>query len=145
MAFKVTSSFSYTGDLTATLNTLTNVTNVDATKTLQTLSTENYANPNTNNKTLKPNADNQRVFMNQPMSWWLENLNSGVVFYLPYSNFVNWGYKDASSNVYHIDIAISDMLIPNRTKDIQKDPSSNAFTIRFEDKYGMSRTDTRTI
>lgn len=144
MVFKVTSTYGFTGDLNATLNTLTNVQNVDATKTLETLSKANYEGDNTD-RSSKANPDNQLVFMNQPMSWWIDSLKSGAVFYFPYSNFVNWGYKDASSNVYHIDITISDMLIPNKTKDVAKDEATKVYTITFEEKYGMSRVDTRTM
>lgn len=145
MVFNVTSTFSYTGDATATLNTLTNVQNVDATKTLQTLSKANYESSNTNDRNVKPNANNQLVFMNQPMSWWVSNLKTQSIHYLPYSNFVNWGYKDLSGNEYHIEITLSNLLIPNKTKNVVKDASSNMFTITFEDKLGMSRTDTRTM
>jgi len=146
MVFSVTSTFSFTGDMAATLNTLTNVQGADATKTLATLSTVNY--PTTQpapNAPVKPNADNQLVFMNQSTGWWLENLNSGAVYYLPFSNYVNWGYKDASGNVYHIDMTISNLLMPNKTKTTTRDSATNAFTIVFEEKFGMGRTDVRTM
>jgi hypothetical protein len=110
------SSFSYTGDLTTTLNLLTNVSNPDTSKTLADLSTDNYSTGTDDNRNAEPNATNQLVFMNQPMSWWLENLQSSSIYYLPYSNYVNWGYKDASGNVYHIHINLTNLLIPNYTK-----------------------------
>jgi len=146
MVFKVSSTFTFTGDVAATLNTLTNVQNVDATKTLATLSKVNYegAQP-APNAPVKPNADNQLVFMNQPMSWWLENLNSGAVHYLPLSNYVNWGFKDVSGSVYHIDMEISNLLMPNRMANSTRDPTKNEMTIVFEPKHGMGRTDVHTM
>jgi len=145
MAFKMTSTYKFTGNDTVTLNVLTNVAPPAVPKTLKDLSKLNYPAGETNDRNLRPNADNQLVFMNQPMSWWVSNLKSESVHYLPYSNFVNWGYKDASGDEYHIDISLSNLLIPNKTKDVSKDVSSNLFTITFEEKLGMSRVDTRTM
>jgi len=36
---------------------------------------------------------NQAIFKNQPLSWWLEGILSGDVYYTPISNAVNWSYK----------------------------------------------------
>ena len=150
MSFNRTISFSFNGDLSATPNTLTRVQGVDATLTLESLSSLNYngIQPNASNPNMspvKPNAHNQLVFMNQPMSWWLANLNSGVVHYLPYSNHVNWGYKTASGNVVHIDMKISDLLIPNRSMNSSMDKDTKKQTTTFEEKFGMGRTDTMTM
>ncbi len=150
LPFSFKSTFSFTGDVTATLNTLTNVENVDATKTLETLSSKNYigAQPNPSNPNrnpIKPNPDNQLVFMNQPMSWWLENLASGAIHYLPYSNYVNWGYKMETGDVVHIDMDISNLLIPNRSVSSSKDSTTNITTVLFESKFGMERKDTHTM
>jgi hypothetical protein len=134
------STFSYTGDLVTTLNVLTNVSNPDTSKTLANLSTENYLSGTDEARNTEPNASNQLIFMNQPMSWWLENLQSSGVYYLPYSNYVNWGYKDASGNVYHIHINVTNLLIPNYTDSTSRDSSGNIH-IDFKAKFGLSRTD----
>ena len=146
MVFKVSSTFTFTGNLADTLNTLTNVQNVDVTKTLATLSKVNYtgAQP-APNAPVRANVDNQLVFMNQPRSWWVENLNSGAVHYLPVSNYVNWGFKDVSASVYHIDIEISNLLMPNKTASSTRNPTKNEMTIVFEPKLGMGRTDVRSM
>ena len=140
----VTSVYSYTGNATATLNSLTNVQNgltVDPVSVNSRLSPLNYVSPAVANKDT-PNPANQRVFMALPMSWWLTSLTSGAVKYLPVSNNVNWGYTDVSGTVYHIGRPISDLLLPNRTQSTSRDSSGN-MTIVFEPKLGLGRTDTR--
>lgn len=138
------SSFSYTGDSAATLNTLTNVSNPDTSKSLTDLSTENYLSGTDESRNTEPNVSNQLIFMNQPMSWWLENLQSSGIYYFPYSNYVNWAYKDASGNVYHIHTNLTNLLIPNYTKQTTRDSSGN-FTIEYNEKFGLSRTDLRSM
>jgi len=140
----VTSVYSYTGNSTATLNSLTNVKNtvaVDPASLGSKLSPNNYVSPSIVNKGV-PNPANQAVFMGLPMSWWLTSLRSGAVKYLPLSNNVNWGYTDTSGTVYHIGRPISDLLLPNRTQSTSRDSSGN-FMILFESKFGLGRTDTR--
>ena len=136
MAFEYTSTYSFNGDLAATLNTLTNLENTNL--TIESLSTENYTqqfvNPsNPNESPIRPNSQNQLVVMNQPMSWWVENLNSGAIRYFPFTNYVNWAYNDT-----HIDINISDLIIPNQTLSYSEN------TLVYKDKFGMSRTDRKT-
>jgi hypothetical protein len=140
MVFSVTSVFSLTGDATKTLNTLTN-TVVSGSSDLSTLSTTNY--PVSNSK--EPNSENQLVFKNQPLSWWLASLNSGSVKYTPYSNEVNWSYVNSSNNNIHISIEISDLLIPNRTASVSRNSDSVTSVITFESKFGLGRVDTHTM
>ena len=140
----VTSVYSYTGNATATLNSLTNVQNgltVNASSLDSHLSPNNYVSPAVANKDA-PNPANQAVFMALPMSWWVTGLTSGAVKYLPVSNNVNWGYTDASGTVYHIGRPISDLLLPNRTQSTARDSSGNMVVV-FEPKLGLARTDTR--
>lgn len=143
--FKFSSQFSYTGDATATLNSLTNVHNaapVNLSVSIDTLlSTDNYPSPAVANVDA-PNAANQLVFMAQPMSWWLSGLASEKIKYAPVSNHVNWAYTTASGAVVHIGMPISNLLIPNRNQSSTRDASSNVMTLVFEPKLGMGRTDT---
>lgn len=141
LAFVPVSTYSYSGDAAATLNTLTQAVNPDTSKTLADLSSNNYpvGAPNASS----PNATNQSIFKNQPMSWWLAELQSGAVKYFPLSNHVNWSYTDASNVVYHIDIAVSNELIPNQTKGVTTDATTRVSTVTFVDKHGLSRVDTR--
>lgn len=146
--FKFTSEFSYNGDATSTLNSLTNVLNpapVNLSVSIDSLlSTDNYPSPAVVNVDA-PNAANQLVFMAQPMSWWLSVLSSEKVKYAPVSNNVNWAYVNASGVLIHIGMPISNLLIPNHTQSSSRDASSNLMTIVFEPKLGMCRTDTATM
>lgn len=130
-----TSVYAYTGDSTVTLNTLTNTTPV-TTLTLADLSidTDMYSLPNSNN---------QDIFMNQPMTWWVQELNSPAlqITYTPVSNYVNWSYN-VSSNAYHIGMPISNKLIPNAVASSVRDPVAKSITNTYTMKYGMSRVDT---
>jgi hypothetical protein len=137
MASDSINTYSFNGDLTATLNTLTNVTNTGPYPTIDALSIENYTESfktpsNPNDSPIKPNSQNQLIFMNQPMSWWLENLNSGGIYYFPYTNHVNWAYNKASAEI-HIDREITDLIIPNEYMD------SSGNTVYYKEKYGMAR------
>jgi len=140
MVFSVTSAYTLTGDATKTLNTLTNKP-VSGTANLSSLSTVNYPVANES----KPNPSNQDVFKNQPLSWWLASLNSGDVKYSPVSNDVNWAFIDSNKNAIHISIEISNLLIPNKTAKVEKNPGSMASVITFESKFGLSRVDTHTM
>jgi hypothetical protein len=138
MASNFIGTYSFNGDLSATLNTLTNNTNTGPYPTIDSLSIENYSEPfknplNPNDSPIKPNSQNQLIFMNQPMSWWLENLNSGAIYYFPYTNYVNWAYKKVSDEI-HIDVEITNLIIPNEYKD------SSGNTVYYKEKYGMGRS-----
>ena len=132
--FQYTTTYSFEGDLTATLNTLTNLENTNL--SLESLSenyTEPFVNPsNPNESPIRPNSKNQKIFMNQPMSWWLENLTSGAIHYFPFTNHVNWTYNET-----HIDKEISDLIIPNEFI------NSSDNILYYKNKFGMSRTDKR--
>ena len=134
--------YTYTGDLNATLNTLTNQTNKSPLQ-FSDLSLVNYPNGAVNN--LSPNLDNTAIFMNQPMSWWLEALNAGTVKYCPVSNYVNWAYTSSANSDVHIDISISDLLIPNVPESISTDPVTNLITIVLKPKLGMSSRCTQSM
>jgi hypothetical protein len=140
MVFSVKSVYTLSGDATKTLNTLTN-TPASGSSELSRLSGVNYPVANDPN----PNAENQRVFRNQPLSWWLASLNSGAVKYTPFSNNVNWAYLDASKNSVHISMEISNLLIPNKTASIAKNPGSMSSELTFESKFGLTRVDTHTM
>ena len=132
--FKIsTSIYSYNGDSSVTLNILTGTTPV-TTKTLDDLSLPNLS---------PPNPTNQEIFMNQPISWWVNGLNMPLNYirYTPVSNDVNWVYA-SGSNVYHIGIPISNLIIPNSIASSQVDPINMVATNVFVQKFGMSRVDT---
>ena len=131
-----TSAFTYSGDATATLNTLTHVVNPNVSKTLANLVAD------VKGSTVST-AVNQTIFMNQPMSWWISHLTSGAVKYMPVSNSVNWGYVDASGGQHYIGRPISDLLIPNRVTTMSVDKDTGVATIHYEVKLGLSRVDTR--
>jgi len=132
-------AFTYSGDSAATLNTLTNVQNPDVSKALIDLSAVNYE-ANVNERNSKPSPANQLIFMNQPMSWWLENLNSGAVKYFPFSNYVNWAFTSSVGDV-HIDRDVSLLFIPDAVASTSVDSSGNRVAV-FQVKYNFGRTDT---
>jgi hypothetical protein len=111
----------------ATINTLTNTPSTGSTN-LSSLSSSVEAN------TL--------VFRNQPLSWWLESLNNGAVKYTPISNDVNWSYFTPSGQQFHIRIELSNLLIPNRSKSSTRSSDNSSFTVTFEPKFSLERTDT---
>jgi len=139
MVLSNTSVFTLSGDGSRTFNTLSNVP-ASGSSDLATLSKVNYEVAGS-----KPNAANQVVFKNQPLSWWVASLNSGAVKYTPFSNDVNWAFIDASNNVIHISIEISNLLIPNRTASVSLNSGSMSSTVTFEPKFGISRVDTHTM
>jgi hypothetical protein len=140
-----TSVYAYTGDASVTLNTLTHTTPV-TTKTLADLSTNNYPAPSVPNQS-PPNADNQAIFMNQPMTWWLSQLNTPVqsIKYAPVSNNVNWAYIPTPNTPYHIGRPVSDNLIPNSVTSTVVDPVTKVMTKTYVPKFGMSKVEVLTI
>ena len=111
----------------ATINTLTNTPSTGSAD-LSTLSSSVETN------TL--------VFKNQPLSWWLESLNSGAVKYTPISNDVNWSYFSPSGQQFHVRIELSNLLIPNRSKSSSRSADNSSFTVTYEPKFSLERTDT---
>lgn len=63
-----------------------------------------------------PNADNQVIFKNVPVSWWIDGLNAGNIQYRPVSGLVNWAFIDSLKNEIHIAKEITDVIIPGRTE-----------------------------
>ena len=133
------SVFSYTGDITATLNSLTGQTNITPLN-LSDLSTNNYPTGDPNNS--PPNADNQLIFMKQPMSWWVTQLNCKNISYIPISNYVNWVFTNPNRAAIHIGMPISNLIIPNSVKTSSFDPQTRIMTLLYNMKFGMGRTDT---
>ena len=140
MVFSVTSAYTLTGDATKTLFQLTGVA-ASGSSNLASLSTVN----NLVAGETAPNPANQLVFKNQPLSWWLASLNSGAVKYTPVSNDVNWSFVNSSNNNIHISIEISNLLIPNKTASVERNPGSMTSKITFEPKFGLTRVDTQTM
>jgi len=136
----VTSVYTLSGDAKKTLNTLTN-TVPSGSSDLASLSTTNYLIKGDT----KPNPTNQVVFKNQPLSWWVSSLNSGIVKYTPVSNDVNWVYVDVNNNSIHISIEISNLLIPNKPQGVSKNPGSMSSQITFVSKFGITRVDTQIL
>lgn len=62
-----------------------------------------------------PNAENQVIFKNVPVSWWIDGLNAGNIQYRPVSGLVNWAFIDSAKNEIHIAKEITDVMIPGRT------------------------------
>jgi hypothetical protein len=140
MVFSLTSVYTLTGDANSTLNTLTN-TAVSGSSDLSTLSTTNYVEAGAST----PNEANQLIFKNQPLSWWVECLNSGAVKYTPFSSDVNWAFIDANDNAIHISIEISNLLIPNKPESSERDPGSMSYNVTYEPKFGITRLDTHSM
>jgi len=134
------SKYTLTGDNTRTFFSLTNVS-PSGSSDLSTLSTNNYVD----NGVSTPNNENQLVFKNQPLSWWLASLNSGAVKYTPVSNNVNWAYYDSNNNIYHVSIEVSNLLIPNKTASVKRNQETNVTEVTFEAKFGLSRVDTMSM
>lgn len=135
--FQQKDTYSFEGELTATLNTLTGLENTGL--GLEAFSenyTEPFVNPSDPNESpIRPNPQNQKILMNQPMSWWVENLNSGAIHYFPFTNLVNWAYK-VGENEIHIERGVSDLIIPNETE------SSSDNSVIYKEKLGMKRIST---
>ena len=135
--FQQIDTYSFEGELTATLNTLTGLENTGL--GLEALSenyTEPFVNPlDPNESPIRPNPQNQKILMNQPMSWWVETLNSGAIHYYPFTNLVNWAYK-VGENEIHIEREVSDLIIPNETE------SSSENSVIYKEKLGMKRIST---
>ena len=139
--FNVTSVYSYTGDSTATLNSLTNVQNaslVDVASVDTLLSADNYVNS-------ELNPANQLILKAMPMSWWVSGLTSNTIKYFPFSGGVNWSYTTPSGTVIHIGREISDLLLPNRNQSSSRDSNTNVITTVFEPKLGLNRTDSSSM
>jgi hypothetical protein len=117
-------TFSFVGDSTQTLNTLT-------------------GKEPTNHTLLELAASfevNQLVFMNQPMSWWMDGLNNSTIRYTPLNNEVNWSYVDGTGQFFEIGLPISDLIIPNTTGTCTPDFGTKIVTCISQPKFGMTKT-----
>lgn len=133
MPFSITSEFFLSGDATQTLNTLTKANPVGSNDLTKVSSTS-------------PTKENQVIFMNQPLSWWVASLNSGVIKYTPIGNDVNWSYIPSSgAGPVHISMTVSNLIIPNKTKKVDRNSGSMAAIVEFEPKFGLSRIDTHNM
>ena len=122
---------------TATFNTITNSTPDTVNKNISNLSIDNYPsgqNPSHDqNGYLLPNATNQAIFKNQPLSWWIASLNNNSIQYRPISNTVNWAFVNSNSKDIYILYDITKIIIPNKTKSVEKNNETNIVTTTFED------------
>ena len=86
---------------TATFNAITNSTPDTVNKDISNLSIDNYPSGQIPSKDadgyLLPNAINQAIFKNQPLSWWIASLNNKSIQYRPVSNTVNWAFINSAS------------------------------------------------
>jgi hypothetical protein len=117
-------SYTFTGNGTQTLAALTNTTITSHTET-----------------DLSNDFDqNQIVFMNLPLSWWIQGLQNSSIHYTPISNSVNWSYND-----YEISIDVSSLIIPDTKDECVPDHSTGVVTCRYKEKFGMGKIDTFTF
>ena len=123
MSNLTTNVFSLTGNPTETIFSLI-ASPPEGNSDLSTLSMNNYPSGDK-----VPNESNQHVFMNQPLSWWLEELNSGTIQYTPVSSNVNWSYVNASGSTFHIARTVTNIIIPNKTQSVERDSKTNTTTI----------------
>lgn len=132
---------------TATFNTITSSIPDAVNKDISNLSIDNYPsgqNPSHDeNGYLLPNATNQAIFKNQPLSWWIASLNNKSIQYRPVSNTVNWTFINSASKDIHILFDITKIIIPNKTKSIQKNEETNIITTTFEDNDCILMTSSR--
>ena len=132
--------------LTETFYSLQSLTPDEGSSSINDLSTDNYPadrvplkDPNGYDM---PNPANQVIFKNQPISWWIDCINTGSIDYTPVSNTVNWSYIDSSGTKYHILYAISTYMIPNRTGTMNIDPTTRVTTVVLQDNgvFNMTKT-----
>jgi hypothetical protein len=125
-----------TAALTETYYTLKKQTPDAGSSSLADLSTDNYPAdrvPLTDAQGYNlPNPANQVIFKNQPVSWWIEGINSGSIVYTPVSNTVNWSYTNGTTQ-YHMVIDLSLFMIPNRTGSVNRDPTTMKTTVTLQD------------
>ena len=102
------------------------------------LSTTNYPAGST-----VANSANQAIFMNLPVSWWIDSFNSSSIQYRPVSGDVNWAFIDANMNEYHISREITDVMIPNRTDTAIHGATPMDMTVTFKDNNVLLLTHVR--
>jgi len=80
-----------------------------------------------------PNEDNQLIFKNLPLSWWVSGLNSGNIQYRPLSNYVNWAFVNLDGKDVNISMEITEVIIPNNCKSMTQDSDNKISTLIMED------------
>ena len=80
-----------------------------------------------------PNAANQVIFKNLPLSWWVHCLNSGYIQYRPVSNDVNWAFVNSAGADVNISTEITHAIIPNRTESAYRNQEEKTMTIVLKD------------
>lgn len=90
-----------------------------------------------------PYEANQEIFKNLPLAWWVEGLNTGTVQYRPVSNEVNWAFVNSDGKDVNIAKEITDVIIPNRTASVIRDPETKTMRWTLEDNgcLAMTRVD----
>jgi len=88
-----------------------------------------------------PNPKNQIIFKNQPISWWIDSINSGLIKYTPVSNTVNWSYVDGETT-YHILFETSSFMIPNRIGSVDTNQVTGVSSVVLQDNTVMNLTQT---
>jgi len=74
------------------------------------LSTDNY--PDTSNSS--PNPENQEIFKNLPLSWWISSINAGILKIKSINPNVKWVYVTPTSDDIHIISTITSIIIPEK-------------------------------
>jgi len=137
---KVETKFSYSGNARATLYQLVNGTTANPTHKHGTLSNINYPAGSVENQS-EPCEKNQAVFMDMPMSWWVEKLLSKQIYYDAVSNYVNWSYDVTPEHTIHISKKVTDLLIPSVVEKRTYSKETDTHTHVYKPKFGLSRTD----
>jgi len=147
MAFQITYvATPSTASPTDTFYTLNQLTPDSSSADIATLSTDNYPADRIPLKDINgydlPNPANQNIFKNQPVSWWIDQINAGNIKYTPVSNTVNWAFVDSDSNAIHMNVSISSYMIPNRTGNVDRDQTTQITKITLQDNGVLNLTQT---
>jgi hypothetical protein len=141
-SIKYTATLSSSSKNTDTYNSITNSTPDRNNTLIANLSSINYPSGQVpqkdSNGYLLPNATNQAIFKNQPLSWWITNLNSGNIKYRPISNTVNWVYINSKSEEIYILFQITAIIIPNRINTRVVDPQTKITTVTYIDNNHLN-------
>jgi len=132
---------------TATFYSITKSVPDTVNNDISKLSTDNYPSGQTpshdQNGYLLPNAINQAIFKNQPLSWWISCINNGTILYRPISNTVNWAFIDSDKKDIYILFDITKIIIPNKTKSIEINKETKKTITTFEDNNCLIMTSSR--
>lgn len=132
-----------TADQASTYYTLNSQTPGAGSSSIDDLSTDNYPADRVPLKDVNgydlPNPANQVIFKNQPVSWWINGINSGSIVYTPVSNTVNWSYVVGETQ-YHILYETSSFMIPNRTDTVDRNSTTKMTTVVLKDNGVFNMT-----